>query len=131
MYHSFLSNHRWCIIELHTWNQYDFLNQCHPNKFNKKCKIECSIFFQILIYFHDSTLCVNFKSFPRWSYLKTSLLLNQQAQTIKEYVDKYDSLKIETSTKKTNYKRIFIENFKFLQNHDQDWLNVPRSPQLD
>ena len=26
----------WCIIELYTWNLYNFINQCHPNKFNNK-----------------------------------------------------------------------------------------------
>ena len=26
---------RWCIIELYTWNPYNFISQCHPNKFNK------------------------------------------------------------------------------------------------
>ena len=30
--------HRWCIIELYTWNLYNFINQCHPNKFNKNKK---------------------------------------------------------------------------------------------
>ena len=26
--------YKWCIIELYTWNLYDFINQCYPNKFN-------------------------------------------------------------------------------------------------
>lgn len=26
----------WCIIGLYTWNPYNFINQCHPKKFNKK-----------------------------------------------------------------------------------------------
>ena len=25
----------WCVIELYTWNVCNFVNQCHPNKFNK------------------------------------------------------------------------------------------------
>ena len=28
--------YRWCIIELYTWNPYNLINQCHPNKFNFK-----------------------------------------------------------------------------------------------
>ena len=28
------SIHRWCNIKLCTWNLYNFINQCHPNKFN-------------------------------------------------------------------------------------------------
>ena len=27
---------RWCYVELYTWNLYDLVNQCHPNKFNLK-----------------------------------------------------------------------------------------------
>ena len=27
---------RWCIIELNSWNPYNFINQCHPNTFDKK-----------------------------------------------------------------------------------------------
>lgn len=29
---------RWCFTELSTWNWYDFVNQCHMNKVNKKEK---------------------------------------------------------------------------------------------
>ena len=29
------TTYRWCIIESYTWNWYNFINQCHPNKFNK------------------------------------------------------------------------------------------------
>ena len=28
--------YRWCIIELYTWNLYNFINQCHPNRLYKK-----------------------------------------------------------------------------------------------
>ena len=28
--------YRWCILELYTWNLYNFTNQCLPNTFNKK-----------------------------------------------------------------------------------------------
>ena len=28
--------HRWCIIKVYTWNLYNFINQWHPNKCNKK-----------------------------------------------------------------------------------------------
>ena len=28
--------HRWHITELYTWNLYNFVNQCHPNKFDLK-----------------------------------------------------------------------------------------------
>lgn len=27
--------YRCCIIELYTWNLYNYINQCHSNKFNK------------------------------------------------------------------------------------------------
>ena len=37
--------YRWCIIELYPWNLYNFINQCHPNKFNKKEKMCNSIIF--------------------------------------------------------------------------------------
>ena len=26
--------YRWCITELYAWNGYNFINQCHSNKFN-------------------------------------------------------------------------------------------------
>ena len=26
--------HRWCTVELYAWNLYNFINQCHPNKFS-------------------------------------------------------------------------------------------------
>ena len=26
---------RWCVTELHTWNLYTFINQCHPNTFKE------------------------------------------------------------------------------------------------
>ena len=29
----------WCVVELYTWSLYDFINQCHPNKFNEKCPL--------------------------------------------------------------------------------------------
>ena len=33
--------YRWCIIELYTsWNLYNFINQCYPNKFNLKIKFK-------------------------------------------------------------------------------------------
>ena len=32
--------HRWCVVELCTWSLYNFVCQCHPNKFNKKEKIK-------------------------------------------------------------------------------------------
>ena len=28
--------YRWCVIEGYTWNLYNFMNQCHHNKFNGK-----------------------------------------------------------------------------------------------
>ena len=30
------------VIELYTWNLYNFINQCHPNKFNKNWEKEVS-----------------------------------------------------------------------------------------
>ena len=27
--------YRWCVIELYTWNLYNFISQCHSNVFNK------------------------------------------------------------------------------------------------
>ena len=27
--------YRWCTIELYTWNLYNVIDQCHPNKFDK------------------------------------------------------------------------------------------------
>ena len=27
--------YRWFMIELYTWNLYDLINQCHPNKIKK------------------------------------------------------------------------------------------------
>ena len=42
--------YRWCIIELYTWNLYNLINQCHPNKFNK------NIFFvYVLNYWYGRT----------------------------------------------------------------------------
>ena len=31
--------YRWSVIELCIWNLYNFINQYHPNKFNKKEKM--------------------------------------------------------------------------------------------
>ena len=28
--------HRWCIIELYTWNLYNLIDQCYPSKFTFK-----------------------------------------------------------------------------------------------
>lgn len=30
---------RWCLIELYTWNLYNFINQCHLNTFNKNAYV--------------------------------------------------------------------------------------------
>ena len=30
--------YRWCAVQLCTWNLYNFVNQCHPNKFLKSRK---------------------------------------------------------------------------------------------
>ena len=32
------TDYRWYTIELYTWHLYNFINQCHSNKFNKKFK---------------------------------------------------------------------------------------------
>lgn len=29
--------YRWCGIDLYTWNLYNFINQCYPNKFSNFC----------------------------------------------------------------------------------------------
>ena len=34
--------YRWCVIELYSWNLYNFINQYHPNKFNNKKEIKRS-----------------------------------------------------------------------------------------
>ena len=40
---------RWSIIELYTWNLYNLINQCHPNKFNKAMNY---IGFKCIILWH-------------------------------------------------------------------------------
>ena len=30
--------YRWCFVELCTWNLYNFVNHCYPNKFNENGK---------------------------------------------------------------------------------------------
>ena len=40
------------LIELYTWNLYNFINHCHPNKFNNFLKIATILTFnRIAIFF--------------------------------------------------------------------------------
>ena len=47
---------RWCFIDLYTWNLYGFVNQCHPNKFNKNiCSIQMTE--EKLPYQNNDSIC--------------------------------------------------------------------------
>ena len=55
-----------CVVELYTWNLYNFVNQCHSNKFSKKGKqrkkVVCSYHKKLLSKKGETTdICINSK----------------------------------------------------------------------
>ena len=71
--------YRWCIIEVYHWNLYNFINQCHSNKFNFK-KGKKTFYFmllEIMLYWISSYIwlfsrnkhVLDFNKFYRWYWL--------------------------------------------------------------